>query len=106
MAQFPHYRPSLSLRLAEEVGDDLGLLAGGLALIYIGVIAAVASGTGAFYILFPELGALSYDALTRPRGQWASAPLLLAITPALAGVIGTVVTRSLPYGFISVAITV
>jgi hypothetical protein len=77
-----------------------------IALAYIGTIAAVASATGAFYILFPELAALSYDVLGRPRGRWASAPFLLAITPVLTGTIGTIVTRSLPYGFASVLITV
>jgi hypothetical protein len=77
-----------------------------IALAYIGTIAAIASATGAFYILFPELAALSYDVLGRPRGRWASAPFLLAITPVLTGTIGTIVTRSLPYGFASVLITV
>lgn len=77
-----------------------------IALAYIGTIAAVASATGAFYILFPELAALSYDVLGRPRGRWAGAPFLLAITPVLTGIIGTIVTRSLPYGFASVLITV
>jgi glycosyltransferase A (GT-A) superfamily protein (DUF2064 family) len=35
---------------------------------YIGVIAAVAQSTGLLYVLFPELGALSHDILTRPHG--------------------------------------
>src|SRR5713101_5529086 len=77
-----------------------------IALAYIGTIAAVASATGAFYVLFPELAALSYDVIGRPRGHWASAPFLLAITPVLTGTIGTIVTRSLPYGFASVLLTV
>lgn len=75
-----------------------------LALAYIGVIATVASATGAAYVLFPELGALSHDVLTRPRGRWASGPLMLALTPTLTGLLGTVVTRTLPYGFASVLI--
>jgi hypothetical protein len=77
-----------------------------IALIYIAVIAQIAYATGAFYVLFPELGALSHDAFTRPRGTWASAPLLLAITPVLTGAIGIVVTRALPYGFLSVMLAV
>jgi hypothetical protein len=77
-----------------------------IALIYIAVIAEIAYATGAFYVLFPELGALSHDAFTRPRGTWASAPLLLAITPVLTGAIGIVVTRALPYGFLSVMLAV
>lgn len=77
-----------------------------LALIYIAVIAQTASATGAYYILFPELGALSYDVLGRPSGRWASAPIMLAVTPFLTGLVGTLVTRNLAYGFFSVLITV
>src|SRR5713101_4906644 len=65
-----------------------------IALIYIAVIAEVAYLTGAFYVLFPELGALSHDVFTRPRGTWAGAPLLLAVTPVLTGVIGIFFTRA------------
>src|SRR5260370_39759812 len=72
-----------------------------IALIYIAVIAEIAYATGAFYVLFPELGALSHDVFTRPRGTWASAPLLLAITPVLTGAIGILVTRTLPYRYLS-----
>jgi HPP family len=77
-----------------------------IALIYIATIAGIAYATGAFYILFPELGALSHDVFTRPRGTWANAPVLLAITPVLTGAIGIVFTRALPYGFPSVLLTV
>jgi hypothetical protein len=77
-----------------------------IALIYIATIAEIAYATGAFYVLFPELGALSHDVFTRPRGTWASAPVLLAITPVLTGAIGIVVTRALPYGYLSVLLTV
>ena len=77
-----------------------------LAVVYIAVIATIASITGAFYVMFPELGALSHDVLTRPRGTWARNPWLLAITPVLTGVIGIIFTRLLPYGFFSVLLTV
>jgi len=77
-----------------------------LALIYIGVIATVASVTGAFYVMFPELAALSWNVMEQPRGRWASSPMLLAFTPPLTGLIGTVVTCTMPYGFPSVLITV
>jgi hypothetical protein len=77
-----------------------------IALVYIATIAAIACATGAVYVLFPELGALSHDVMTRPRGTWANAPLLLAITPVLTGVVGIVFTRSLPYGYLSVLLTV
>jgi hypothetical protein len=77
-----------------------------IALVYIAIIAEIACATGAVYVLFPELGALSHDVMTRPRGTWANAPLLLAVTPVLTGVIGIVFTRSLPYGYLSVLLTV
>jgi hypothetical protein len=77
-----------------------------LALAYIAVIAEIAYATGAFYVLFPELGALSHDVFTRPRGTWASAPFLLTITPVLTGAIGIIFTRALPYGYVSVLLTV
>lgn len=83
-------------RLGAEIG----------ALVYIAIIAQVASATGAFYVMFPELGALSHDVLTRPRGRWARAPLLLAVTPVVTAIIGIIFTRTLPYGFISVMLTV
>jgi hypothetical protein len=73
-----------------------------ISLLYIAIIALVAGVTGAFFVLFPELGALSHDVFTRPRGTWANTPLLLAITPVITGVIGIAVTRSLPYGLFSV----
>src|SRR5215469_2884999 len=83
-------------RLAAEV----------VALIYIAAIAEIAYLTGAFYVLFPELGALSHDVFTRPRGAWASAPFLLAISPVLTGAIGIAFTRALSYGLLSVILTV
>ncbi len=45
-----------------------------ISLVYIAIIALVANATGAFYVLFPELGALSHDVFTRPRGTWANSP--------------------------------
>lgn len=94
-------------RTAEKKHRERYRLGGELAaLIYIAVIAEIAYATGAFYILFPELGALSHDVFTRPRGTWASAPLLLALTPVLTGAIGIVFTRALPYGYFSVLLTV
>jgi hypothetical protein len=77
-----------------------------IALVYIAMIAEIAHATGAFYVLFPELGALSHDVFTRPRGTWADAPVLLAITPVITGAIGIFFTRALPYGYLSVLLTV
>src|SRR5437879_6070650 len=77
-----------------------------IAVAYIMLIAAVAASTGAFYVLFPELGALAHDVFARPHGKWARNPTLLAITPILTGAIGTGFTRTLPYGYSSVLLTV
>src|ERR1700687_343398 len=94
-------RPAVSpLHGLHRLGGEL------IALVYIAIIAEIACATGAVYVLFPELGALSHDVMTRPRGTWASAPLLLAITPVLTGVIGIVITRALPYGYLSVLLVV
>jgi len=76
------------------------------ALIYIALVAEVATATGAFYVMFPELGALSHDVLTRPNGRWARAPIALMVTPALTAIIGIFITRAMPYGFLSVMLTV
>ena len=83
-------------RLAAEIG----------ALVYIAIVAQVAFATGAVYVMFPELGALSHDVLTRPRGSWARAPVALVVTPILTAIIGIIVTRTLLYGFFSVMLTV
>jgi hypothetical protein len=88
------------------LGHRFRLLGEIAALIYMAAIAEIAYLTGAFYILFPELGALSHDVFTRPRGTWASAPLMLAITPVITGAIGIFFTRALPYGYVSVLLTV
>jgi hypothetical protein len=93
----PH---EVSLGHWHRIGAEL------IAIVYIALIAEIAHATGAFYVLFPELGALSHDVFMRPRGTWAGAPILLAITPVLTGVIGIICTRALPYGFISVLLTV
>jgi hypothetical protein len=77
-----------------------------ISLVYIAIIAEIALATGAIFVLFPELGALSHDIFTRPRGSWARAPLLLVMTPVMTAVIGTLITRHLPYGYLSVILTV
>jgi hypothetical protein len=82
------------------------LAAEAVTLAYIAIIAETAFVTGMFFVMFPELGALSHDVFTRPRGTWASAPVLLAITPVLTGIIGIFFTRILPYGYLSVLLTV
>jgi hypothetical protein len=103
VAQVESAQPQVELkRIKIAPGSWLRLTAELIAVIYMSVIAAVAAATGAVYVLFPELGALSHDVFTRPRGTWAASPLLLAITPALTGVVGIFFTCLLPYGFLSV----
>jgi RND family efflux transporter MFP subunit len=75
-------------------------------ILYIALIALLAQATGLFYILFPELGALSHDILKRPHGAWAQAPLMLVLTPFLTAVVGTVATQHLSYSPISVFATI
>ncbi len=82
------------------------LAADALATIYITLIATVAAASGIYFIMFPELGALSYDVFGRPRGRWSSSPIQLALTPVFTAVVGIVMTRNLPYGFVSVMLTV
>lgn len=89
-----------SPRRRSRLGAEIG------ALVYIAIVAQAAFATGAVYLMFPELGALSHDVLTRPRGRWASAPVALIVTPVLTAIIGTIITRALPYGFLSVMLTV
>lgn len=84
----------------------LRFVAESLTLLYLGLIAAIASLTGAPYIFFPELGALAHDVFTRPRGTWASAPYFLALTPVVTAVIGTLVTRTMPFGYLSMLLIV
>lgn len=73
---------------------------------FVGGVSSLALMSGNSLLLFPELGALSYGVFHRPKGAWATWPWLLVVTPFLAGVVGTVVTRSLPYGVLSVVIVV
>jgi HPP family len=73
------------------------LLMEAVALLYIVAIALGAQLSGWYYLLFPELGAVSHDVLTRPWGKWASQPLRLVVTPTLGAAIGTLATREFPY---------
>ena len=73
------------------------LLREALALLYIFAIALAAQFSGWYFLLFPELGAVSHDVLTRPWGKWASQPARLVVTPAAGAAIGTFATREFPY---------
>src|SRR5215472_7662046 len=99
-AQTPAHTAEIALSRWHRFAGEL------IALVHIAMIAEIAHATGAFYVLFPELGAHSHDVFTRPRGTWAEAPVLLAITPVITGAIGIFFTCALPYGYLSVLLTV
>jgi hypothetical protein len=77
-----------------------------LTLTYIAAIATLAGVTGVGTILFPELGALAHDVFTRPRGAWARSPLWLATTPVATAAVGILIARHLPFGLVSVFLSV
>jgi hypothetical protein len=82
------------------------LVAEGLVIVYVAIVAGLARYSAIPYLLFPELGALAYDVLIRPWGRWASQPVRLILTPAITAVIGTAVTRRLQFGALSAVIIV
>jgi len=77
-----------------------------ISLCFMCGVAKAASAAGMALLLFPELAALSYDVFLRPRGTWARAPWMLALSPAVTAVLGVLVTRYLPYSAASIAICI
>ncbi|MFZ0733428.1 MAG: hypothetical protein WAM79_13960 [Candidatus Sulfotelmatobacter sp.] len=77
-----------------------------LAAVYVAAVAGAAHASGISFLLFPELGALAYDVLMRPWGKWARQPVRLVLTPAITAVIGTMVTRWMPFNGLSVILIV
>lgn len=73
-----------------------------LAVMFSGGIGLAAGTTGIPLILFPEIGALSFDVFSRPRGKWATQPLRLIITPTITAALGVIVTRHWEYGAIAI----
>jgi hypothetical protein len=77
-----------------------------IALVFIAGLAVLAGMTGVSTILFPEMGALTHDVLTRPSGTWARAPLALALTPVATALIGIVLARHIGFGVVPVLLSV
>ncbi len=77
-----------------------------LAVAFMGAVATAAHRTGVNLLLFPELAALSHDVLTRPHGKWASQPFRLILTPTLAAVAGSFITRHTHYNAIVLLVIV
>jgi hypothetical protein len=75
-------------------------------MLFMGMIAALAQLSGVGLLLFPELGALSNDIIKRPRGTWASAPLMLLATPLLTASIGVALARHMGFGVPAVLLNV
>jgi hypothetical protein len=82
------------------------LLMDGVAVLYIVAIAVAAQCSGWYYLLFPELGAISDDVLTRPWGKWANQPGRLLLTPILGAALGTLISRELPYHVLTIVLVV
>ncbi|MDF1824829.1 MAG: HPP family protein [Verrucomicrobiales bacterium] len=81
-------------------------VANGLTVGFLALIALASTLPGAALLFFPELAALAYDVFIRPRGTWASAPVFLALTPALTAVIGIAMTLWLPFSVPSILLVV
>lgn len=88
------------------LGPGVRLLMDGVSVLYIAAIAVAAQFSGWYYLLFPELGAISDDVLTRPWGKWASQPGRLLVSPVLGAALGTLVTRELPYHVLTIVLIV
>jgi hypothetical protein len=75
-------------------------------VIFIGAITLVARLTGFDLMMFPELGALSNDIIRRPYGKWASAPLMLVMTPLVTAIAGVWITNHMTFGVAAVVLNV
>jgi len=81
-------------------------IAEALVIVFTGAVAWMAHSTGIALLLFPELAALSHDVITRPRGQWATQPWRLILTPTATAIVGLYLTRHLSYGALNIALIV
>lgn len=96
----------LSPTLSPALHGQMKIAGEGLAVLFLGIIAAISTLPGAALVFFPELGALAYDVFTRPRGSWASSLIFLALTPVVTAVFGIACSLWMPYGYVSVIVIV
>ena len=75
-------------------------------VIFISAIALAVRLTGFDLLMFPELGALSNDIIRRPYGRWASAPVMLVLTPLVTATAGVWITNHMVFGVLSVMLNV
>lgn len=105
-----HAQTSASLQSTESIAPALhgreSIFAQCLSACFMTVIAALAVISRCELIFFPELAALSYDVFQRPKGTWAMAPVLLALTPVATAIVGVLVASLLPFGFTSVLLAI
>lgn len=95
-----------SARPVPQSSGPATLASDALTVSFIAAMSALAQVSGCALLLFPELGALTCDVARRPEGAWAKAPAMLLVTPFLTGLVGTLVSRNLSYGPLSVLVTV
>lgn len=96
----PRANPASIVRRAHPWPAEL------ISIAYMAAVAAAAVLTGFATLLFPELGALTHDVLTRPWGKWARQPVRLVLTPVLTAIVGTIATRHLPYHVLTILLIV
>jgi CBS-domain-containing membrane protein len=77
-----------------------------LCVLFFALVVAAANVLQVFYIVFPELAALSSDVLLRPKGKWARSPWKLIATPVAGAGAGTLIAGHLPYGAFSILLAV
>ncbi|MGD9892774.1 MAG: hypothetical protein AB7R89_01680 [Dehalococcoidia bacterium] len=70
------------------------------------IIAVSALATPLWFVLFPELAALSFELFAHPAGRWARKPLAVAISPTATGALGVIIGHFLGFSPLAVAVTV
>ncbi|QPN70876.1 HPP family protein [Synechococcus sp. CBW1108] len=72
--------------------------------LYLALITALANASAIPLLLFPKLGALASVLFSDPAGSLARSPRLLVLTPVLTAILGVGISRTIPYGPVSVVL--